>query len=80
MVQISLKAARVNANMTQEQVAKHLHKGKQTITNWENGHTSIDAANFTALCKMYGMDEDNIFLPNKSNLKHDLSRNTGQSA
>ena len=31
---ISLKAARVNANMTQEQVAKAVHRNKQTIVNW----------------------------------------------
>ena len=69
MVQISLKAARVNANLTQEQVAQKLHKGKQTITNWENGRTAIDAANFSALCRLYGLGEDYIFLPHKSNLK-----------
>ena len=70
-MKISLKAARVNANLTQEDVAKQLHKGKQTITNWENGHTSIDIANFTALCSLYGVNPDNIFLPKDSNLKID---------
>ena len=38
---ISLKAARVNANMTQEQVAKAVHRNKQTIVNWETGITDI---------------------------------------
>ena len=75
MLQISLRAARVNANLTQEQVAKSLRKGKQTIVNWENGHTTIDAANFSALCRLYGIDEDSIFLPYKSNLKRDFTAN-----
>lgn len=38
---ISLKAARVNANMTQERVAKAVHRNKQTIVNWETGITDI---------------------------------------
>ena len=62
-MQISLKAARVNANMTQEDVAKVLHKGKQTILNWEPGKTSIDAANLMPLCKLYHIAEDNSILP-----------------
>ena len=62
-MQISLKAARVNANMTQEDVAKELHKGKQTILNWETGKTTIDAAYLMALCRLYKISEDNIILP-----------------
>lgn len=62
-MQISLKAARVNAGLTQEDVAKELHKGKQTVLNWETGKTTIDAANFAALCRLYKIDADNIILP-----------------
>ena len=32
---IQLKAARVNANLTQEEVAKILNKSKNTIVNYE---------------------------------------------
>lgn len=38
-----LKAARVNKEMTQEDVAKALNRNKQTIVNWENGVTAIKA-------------------------------------
>jgi transcriptional regulator with XRE-family HTH domain len=62
-VKISLKAARVNANMTQDEVARVLKKNKQTIVNWENGKTIIDVGNFTALCQLYKIDKDCIFLP-----------------
>lgn len=62
-MKISLKAARVNANMTQDEVAKVLKKNKQTIVNWENGKTIIDVGNFTALCQLYKIDKDCIFLP-----------------
>lgn len=67
-LQISLKAARVNAGLTQEDVAQALHKNKQTIVNWENGKTAIDIGNFMILCQMYEIDPKNIFLPNKSTL------------
>ena len=62
-MQISLRAARVNANLTQSEVAKRLRKNKQTIVNWENGKTAIDAANFKALCSMYKVSENCIILP-----------------
>ena len=35
-IQISLAAARVNACMTQDSVAKAMHVSKQTVVNWEN--------------------------------------------
>lgn len=62
-LKISLKAARVNAGLTQEAVAAMLKKSKVTIINWEKGKTSIDKGNFDALCRLYSVDEDNIFLP-----------------
>jgi transcriptional regulator with XRE-family HTH domain len=64
-MQISLKAARVNAGFTQSYVAKKLKKNKQTIVNWENGKTPIDMANFSILCSMYKINKDFIFLPSK---------------
>lgn len=63
MLKISLKAARVNANLSQSEVAKIMKKNKQTIINWERGKTVIDAANFTALCKLYKVDKEYILLP-----------------
>ena len=61
-MKITLRAARVNANFTQAKVAKILQKNKQTIVNWENGNTKIDAANFSALCDLYKIDKNYIFL------------------
>lgn len=62
-LKISLKAARINAGLTQEAVAAMLKKSKVTIINWEKDKTSIDKGNFDALCRLYSVDEDNIFLP-----------------
>ncbi len=36
-IRISLAAARVNAKMTQKQVAEKMGVSKQTIINWEKG-------------------------------------------
>lgn len=62
-LQITLKAARVNAGLTQDEVSKRLRKSKQTIVNWETGKTTIDFANLVALCRLYKVSEDNIFYP-----------------
>ena len=63
MPQISLKAARVNANLTQAEVAKRLHKTKKTITNWESGKTKVSAADLLILCDMYKISPSAIRLP-----------------
>jgi toxin-antitoxin system, antitoxin component, xre family len=58
-----LKAARVNANLSQEDVAKKMKKSKVTINNWENGKTEIDYGNLTELCRLYSVTMDDIILP-----------------
>ena len=62
-LKISLKAARVNAGMTQDDVAKEIRKTKRTIVNWETGKREIDRANFEALCRLYKVTVDDIILP-----------------
>lgn len=62
-LKISLKAARVNANLSQEEVARLMKKSKVTINNWENGKTAIDLGNLQSLCKLYNLTIDDIFLP-----------------
>lgn len=65
-LQISLAAARVNAQMTQEDVAKRLRIGKRTIINWEKGISIPSFADINMLSQIYGIPVDNIFLPSKS--------------
>ena len=65
-LQISLAAARVNAQMTQEDVAKRLRVGKRTIINWEKGISIPSFADINMLSQIYGIPVDNIFLPSKS--------------
>ena len=64
-LKIRFKAARVNAEMTLDEVAKALHRGKQTIASWENWKTEPKASDLDALCELYGVTMDDIFLPTK---------------
>lgn len=67
-LQISLAAARVNANMTQADVAEKMHLNKQTIVNWENNRIIPKTAQLEMMSRMYNIPVDNIFLPTKSTL------------
>lgn len=60
---ISLAAARVNANMTQEEAAKAMNVSKSTIVNWEKGRNSPKYSQMVRLCEIYQMPMDYIFLP-----------------
>lgn len=62
-LQITLAAARVNAGMTQADVASKMHISKNTILNWEKGKVSPGIPELEMLCRMYKIPKDNIFLP-----------------
>lgn len=66
-LQISLAAARVNAGLTQDDVAKVLKVGKQTIVNWEKGISEPKMSQARELSVLYKMPLDYIFLPTQSN-------------
>ena len=66
-IQISLAAARVNARMTQEEVAREIHVSKNTIVNWEKGTSEPSINQGKELASLYNMPLDYIFLPCKSN-------------
>lgn len=65
-IKISLAAARVNAGLTQDDVAKLMRIGNKTIINWEKGVVEPSLASLTMLSQIYGIPIDNIFLPQKS--------------
>ncbi len=63
-MKITLRAARVNKGLTQEDVAKELKKSKNTIVNYESGKSIPDIETGKALAALYGMSVDDlIFLP-----------------
>lgn len=65
-IQISLAAARVNAQLTQEQVAAKMKVGKRTIINWEKGIAIPSFADISMLSDIYKIPVDNILLSKKS--------------
>lgn len=79
-MRISLRAARVNAELTQQQVADALNVDKGTVIRWEKYESQPNSGKVDALCRLYNMPYDNIewsrirtrktakhiFLPNKT--------------
>ena len=66
MLKISLRAARVNAGLSQDEVASLLQISNKTLSNWENGDTFPSAKRIESLCELYGVSYDDInFLPKK---------------
>lgn len=63
---ISLAAARVNAGLTQESVAKTLKVSKNTVVNWEKGKYQPSFPVLNMLSHLYKIPIDNIFLHEKS--------------
>lgn len=55
---ISLAAARVNAGLTQTDVASKMHVSKNTIVNWENGRVVPKPAQFFMMCEIYNAPRD----------------------
>lgn len=62
-LRISLAAARVNAEMTQEDVAREMHVSKNTVVNWEKGRSELTISQSRELSKLYNMPLEYIFLP-----------------
>lgn len=62
-MQVTLKAARINAGLTQKQAAKELKVSKDTISNWERGQSFPDVLDIKRIEKLYKvMYADIIFL------------------
>ena len=61
---ITLKAARVNKGLTQEEAGKLLGVSIYTISNWERGETFPDAMQILKIQDAYEVKYDDlIFLP-----------------
>lgn len=55
-----LKTARVNAGVTQEQIAETIGVSRQTISNWENGRTLPDVMSLIKISDMYQISLDDL--------------------
>lgn len=52
---ISLKAARVNADMTQEEASERIGVARQTLVNYETGKTVPDVKTLRKMSDLYGI-------------------------
>lgn len=66
MLQITLRAARVNVGLTQSDAAKLCRVSLQTLNKWEKGHVIPDYASLRLLSDVYKIPMENISLPEKS--------------
>ena len=64
---MSWAAARVDAGLTQEDVASALRITKNTLIAWEKGTSEPKVSQAKALCELYNRPMDDIFMPEKSN-------------
>lgn len=63
-MRVSIKAARVNAGLTQREFAQKVKVGTKTVQNWESGASSPRADKMPEICSVLGCKiEDIIFLP-----------------
>lgn len=63
MIQISLKAARVNADLEQEHASSKLGVTAKTLSNYERGITAIPGHVLKKAAKLYKVPEEMIRLP-----------------
>lgn len=59
-MQISIRAARVNREMTQEAAANKLGVDRKTLASWENFVTMPSADKINLICGLYEIEYDNI--------------------
>ena len=59
-LQISISAARENAQLTQLEVAKRMNVSKQTIVNWEKYRPTPSVKQAKELSLIFGIPLDNI--------------------
>ena len=67
---MSIKAARVNANLTQDYVCEELKKrgyttAVSTLVSWKRNRTFPTVQVFKTLCEIYGCTMDDISVPEK---------------
>ena len=62
---ITLEAARVNAGLTQAELAEKMGVSRESVRAWEKGTREMKTAYFYMFCEIVGISKDNIFLPSE---------------
>lgn len=61
MSKITVKAARVNAGLTQEELANKMGVHRSTISSWETNPSTMQIKDAELLCKILNIPISNIF-------------------
>lgn len=62
-IKITMEAARINAGLTQKQLAKKCGVGETTIINWEKGKNAPHIKRLPMLEAAYGIPLDYVKIP-----------------
>lgn len=65
-----LKHARVEQNMTQEQVAAELGVSRQTVSNWENNRSYPDIVSVIRMSDLYAVSLDELLKEDREMIRH----------
>ena len=66
MAKITLRAARVNAGITQKAASDAVGVSNKTMVKWERGTAFPNVRQALILCRLYGIPfDDIIFLPSE---------------
>ena len=63
MEKITIRAARVNAGMTQTQVAAVCNVNPATVSRWESGKAFPNGLELMGLAYLYGVKVDDFIVP-----------------
>lgn len=66
MDKVTIRAARVNANYTQAEIADKMGVSRATINAWERGRVKMKPHQIFAFCYICGVTEDLLILPTES--------------
>ena len=61
-MKITLRAARVNAGLTQDQVKEKTGISRSTLTGWESGKVLPRLDNLQRICDLYGIQIGDVQL------------------
>ena len=60
MAKMTMRAARVNAGLSQKDAAKGLNISNKTLSNWESGKSFPKADKIPNICDLYNVLYDDI--------------------
>lgn len=72
-IKISLAAARINKEMTQDEVAKYLKVSKHTVLDWEKGRKEPTINQALIISNLYELPLDAIIFLPKSPTKSEIA-------